>query len=62
MGDISSTLTSMMRLLDQSPAQLRDWFVQHGLPAYRAGQVRKWLFQRRAAGFDEMTDLPAAPA
>ena len=22
--------------------------------------MRKWLFQKRAAGFDEMTDLPAA--
>ena len=29
-----------------------------GLGAYRAGQVRQWLFQRRAAAFDEMTDLP----
>jgi 23S rRNA (adenine2503-C2)-methyltransferase len=45
-------------ILEQTPAGLRDWFVEHGLPAYRAGQVRKWLFQRRAAGFDQMTDLP----
>ncbi|MCD4727064.1 MAG: 23S rRNA (adenine(2503)-C(2))-methyltransferase RlmN [Pirellulales bacterium] len=49
----------MVPILEQSPAELRDWFVQHGLPAYRAGQVRKWLFQKRAAGFEEMTDLPA---
>ena len=49
----------MIPILEQSPAELRDWFVQHGLPAYRAGQVRKWLFQKRAAGFEEMTDLPA---
>jgi 23S rRNA (adenine2503-C2)-methyltransferase len=45
-------------LLEQTPAELRDWFVQHGLPGYRASQVRKWLFQKRAATFDEMTDLP----
>jgi 23S rRNA (adenine2503-C2)-methyltransferase len=49
----------MNLLLEQSPAQLRDWFVSQGLPAYRAGQVRKWVFQKRAAAFDEMTDLPA---
>ena len=48
----------MIPILEQTPAGLRDWFVQNGLPAYRAGQVRKWLFQKRAAGFDEMTDLP----
>jgi 23S rRNA (adenine2503-C2)-methyltransferase len=50
----------MLPILEQSSDWLRDWFLQHGLPAYRAGQVRKWLFQRRAAGFAEMTDLPAA--
>ncbi len=49
----------MVPLLEQTSVWLRDWFSQHGLPAYRAGQVRKWLFQRRAAGFEEMTDLPA---
>ena len=49
----------MSPIFEQTPAQLRDWFLQHGLPGYRAGQVRKWLFQRRAGGFEEMTDLPA---
>ncbi len=50
----------MTPILEQTPATLRDWFVEHGLPAYRAGQVRKWLFEKRAAGFEQMTDLPAA--
>ena len=49
----------MIPILELSPAELRDWFVRHDLPAYRAGQVRKWLFQKRAAAFEEMTDLPA---
>ena len=52
----------MPHILEQTADQLRDWFRRHGLPAYRAGQVRKWLFQKRAAAFDEMTDLPAALA
>jgi len=49
----------MTPLLEQTPAQLRCWFIEHGLPGYRAGQVWKWLFQQRAASFDQMTDLPA---
>jgi 23S rRNA (adenine2503-C2)-methyltransferase len=48
----------MLRLLEQSPDQLRDWLTHRGVPGYRAAQVRKWLFQKRAATFDQMTDLP----
>jgi 23S rRNA (adenine2503-C2)-methyltransferase len=29
-------------------------------PAYRARQVARWVYTRFAAGFEEMTDLPAA--
>lgn len=53
-------MPSLLHLLDQPLLQLRDWFTGRGLPAYRAAQVRRWLFQRRAAEFAEMTDLPAA--
>jgi len=49
----------MIHLLEQTSSQLRDWFAERGLPAYRAGQVRKWLFQNTAGSFEEMTDLPA---
>ncbi len=48
----------MLHLLDQSPEQLQNWFTAQGLPAYRARQVRKWLFKKRATGFEQMTDLP----
>jgi 23S rRNA (adenine2503-C2)-methyltransferase len=50
----------MIAILEQTPAAFRDWLVERGLPAYRAGQVRKWLFAKRATGFDQMTDLPVA--
>ena len=50
----------MTPILEQAPDALRDWFAAHNLPAYRAGQVRKWLFEKRAAGFDQMTDLSVA--
>jgi 23S rRNA (adenine2503-C2)-methyltransferase len=48
----------MLHLLEQHGPQLQAWFAERGLGGYRAGQVRRWLFQRRAGGFDEMTDLP----
>jgi 23S rRNA (adenine2503-C2)-methyltransferase len=50
----------MLRLLGQTAVELETWFRDHGLPAYRARQVRKWIFERRANGFEEMTDLPLA--
>ena len=48
----------MRPLLDQTPEQLAAWFTDRGLPAYRAAQVRRWLFERRANDFEQMTDLP----
>jgi 23S rRNA (adenine2503-C2)-methyltransferase len=48
----------MNHVLDPTMSGLRDWLTAHGHPGFRAGQVRKWLFQKRAAAFAEMTDLP----
>lgn len=48
----------MLYLFDQTPEELEKWFIEHGFPGYRAWQVRNWLFKKRAAGFEEMTDLP----
>ncbi len=50
----------MNHLLNAIEQQLSPWFKDHGQGAYRVGQVRRWLFARRAAGFQEMTDLPQA--
>src|SRR4051812_44596232 len=36
------------------------WFKDRGQGAYRASQVRRWLFAQRADDFAEMTDLPQA--
>jgi 23S rRNA (adenine2503-C2)-methyltransferase len=33
---------------------------EQGLPAYRAGQVWRWLFEKRANEFEQMSDLPKA--
>ena len=42
----------MLHLLEQPAPQLQAWFADPGLGGYRARQVRRWLFQRRAAAFD----------
>jgi 23S rRNA (adenine2503-C2)-methyltransferase len=51
-------------LLSLEPDQLLGSLVRHfdarGQPPYRAGQVRRWIYDRLAVGADGMTDLPAA--
>ena len=47
-------------LTDLSRAELAAWCEQHGQQAYRADQVRKWVYGKRVADFAAMHDLPAA--
>lgn len=39
-------------------AELSAWLDARGLPAYRADQIRRWLFQKHATAFESMTDVP----
>lgn len=39
-------------------SELREKLRELGEPPYRAGQIMDWLYQKRAAAFEEMTDLP----
>lgn len=48
----------MRHLLDLTLDDLKAWLKEVGAPAYRAAQIRKWIFEKRAGSFDEMTDLP----
>ena len=32
--------------------------LEHDQRPYRAAQIRKWLFEKRAAAWEQMTDLP----
>jgi 23S rRNA (adenine2503-C2)-methyltransferase len=43
-------------LLSELQEKLRE-FAQ---PSYRAGQIMNWLYEKRASGFEEMSDLPQA--
>jgi len=47
-------------LYDLSIDALAARFAEWGEPAYRATQLYGWVYKRLAAGYDEMSDLPAA--
>jgi len=48
----------MNHLLDSTTSPLSVWLADADLPKYREGQVWQWLFENRAATFEEMTNLP----
>ena len=39
-------------------SETEAWVKEEGLPAYRARQVRHWVFHARVRRFEEMTNLP----
>ncbi|TAK07187.1 MAG: 23S rRNA (adenine(2503)-C(2))-methyltransferase RlmN [Candidatus Manganitrophaceae bacterium] len=47
-------------LLALSFEELEAWIVDLGWKKYRAKQILSWLYRRRAADFEEMTDLSKA--
>lgn len=49
----------MRHVLDPLVGGLAPWLAERGLPPFRGRQVRQWLFEKRAAEFSAMTDLPA---
>ncbi|MBL8848849.1 MAG: 23S rRNA (adenine(2503)-C(2))-methyltransferase RlmN [Planctomycetaceae bacterium] len=56
-ADQASELAPLIAGLSRE--QLAAWCSEHGHPAYRADQVRKWIFGKRVTSFDDMHDLPA---
>jgi 23S rRNA (adenine2503-C2)-methyltransferase len=51
----------MLHLLEPAAwNSLRQWLAERGQPAFRAAQIRKWVFERRAESLEDMTDLPKA--
>ena len=41
-------------------AELEAWFLENDEKKFRASQVWEWLYQKRVASFDEMTNLSKA--
>ena len=38
--------------------ELTDFLQKRGAPSYRAKQITDWIYKKRVASFDAMTDLP----
>jgi 23S rRNA (adenine2503-C2)-methyltransferase len=53
-------MSSDSLLADLSRSQLADWCRSRGEGAYRADQIRRWVFGKRAESFEEMHDVPKA--
>lgn len=52
-------MPSKQHLLELSLQQLEEELTKLGEPAYRAGQILGWVFERQTVDFAAMTDLPA---
>ena len=50
---------ALPRFGDLSREELIEWCKTQGMPAFRADQIRGWIFGKRVDSFDVMTDLPA---
>jgi 23S rRNA (adenine2503-C2)-methyltransferase len=50
--------TTKPTILDFDLEKLSEWMVARGKTKFRAKQTLKWIHQRRAESFDDMTDLP----
>src|SRR5258708_36494751 len=50
---------SLPLICDLSRDELAAWCHAQGEEGYRADQIRKWIFGKRVADFESMTDLSA---
>lgn len=50
---------ALQRFGDLSRDELIAWCQSQGMPAFRADQIRGWIFGKRVDSFEVMTDLPA---
>jgi len=57
MNAVSSSAPSLLAL---DEAEMADLVAGFGWPAYRTGQILRWLYQRRVRTIAEMTDLSQA--
>jgi 23S rRNA (adenine2503-C2)-methyltransferase len=51
---------ALRALLDTSESELLAWLDTIGDKKFRAGQIRRWMIERRIQSFEQMTDLSTA--
>ena len=56
---IELSIQPLRPILDLSGDELVAWLASVGQPKFRAGQIRRWLVERRIQSFEQMSDLPA---
>ncbi len=57
----SVDFSQLQNLLDLPPGHWPDYFKQQlGVPAFRGRNAARWVFQRGASDWQQMTDMPAA--
>jgi len=44
-------------IFDLSKKELESWLVEHGLKKYALNQILQWLYQKRVASFEAMTNI-----
>lgn len=54
-----STSIKLSPFCELSRADLVRWCAEQGASAYRADQIRRWVFGKRVSEFDAMHDIPA---
>lgn len=57
MGKTSETTAEYRPFLEYSKEELAALLKSWGLPGYRVGQIRRWVFARKTDRFSEMSDL-----
>lgn len=45
------------KLLGKTPSELKEAVLSLGLPAYTANQLARWMYQKRARSFEQMSDI-----
>ena len=59
-GSNTAVTSSRINLLSLTETEMAELVTAFGWPAYRTGQILRWIYQRRARTIDEMTDLSQA--
>ena len=53
---LTPAIAAKPHLLDPAILEgLEGWLKERGQGAFRAGQIRRWLFESRISSFEEMT-------
>ncbi len=54
----SAKESERVHVLDWTTEELAGWLGARSIPKFRAAQIQRWIYQRRAKQFEQMTDLP----